>query len=356
MPLTILETKAPETMSDQIKFSCLACGQHIVCDASESGRSMLCPSCNANLTVPHQMLQEPEPSVSEPEAPASLVSPPPVPAASRPAPSRTSGLAIASLVCSLLSPVTCIGWLPGIICGHLAKARIRRDPSLEGNGLATAGLIIGYATFIFGIALIAASFIWPAAMTVMMTKRIEHQFDQLATNPAIYTQIQSQSETNSNTDEPMNSSDPGNSGGSGWTMDVKDAQIPDSPVSGQIHGQDFQFKRALLRNGNLKFTSANGSKYVIIHGLGMDIANKSFEMDTNTISNTLKVEISWDDNGHASTQTFDSFYAMELKFDAAQKRKIPGRIYLCLPDDSKTYIAGTFTITVPKPKPSPATQ
>ena len=47
---------------------------------------------------------------------------------------KTSGLAIASLVSSLSSLVTCVGWLPGIICGHLAKARIRRihQPPKEG--------------------------------------------------------------------------------------------------------------------------------------------------------------------------------------------------------------------------------
>jgi hypothetical protein len=59
--------------------------------------------------------------------------------------SRRSELAIASLIFSNLSfglgPLGCI---PGIICGHLAKSEIRRDPSLQGLGMAKAGLIIGY--------------------------------------------------------------------------------------------------------------------------------------------------------------------------------------------------------------------
>jgi hypothetical protein len=54
---------------------------------------------------------------------------------------RTSGLAIASLVFSLLGP---IGWVPAIFCGHLALRKIQRRVLIRGRGLALAGLIIGY--------------------------------------------------------------------------------------------------------------------------------------------------------------------------------------------------------------------
>lgn len=58
-----------------------------------------------------------------------------------PTPARTSGLAIASLVFSLVWPIGCV---PAIICGHIALRRIERHPALRGRGLALAGLIIGY--------------------------------------------------------------------------------------------------------------------------------------------------------------------------------------------------------------------
>ena len=60
----------------------------------------------------------------------------------RPGPVRTPGLAVASLVLSLLGPVCCV---PGVICGHLALRKIERDVSLGGRGVALAGIIIGYA-------------------------------------------------------------------------------------------------------------------------------------------------------------------------------------------------------------------
>jgi len=61
-----------------------------------------------------------------------------------------SGLAIASLVCSLLS----LG-LVGVILGHLALGEIKRSNGLkEGRGLAIAGLIIGYLEIALGVAVV----------------------------------------------------------------------------------------------------------------------------------------------------------------------------------------------------------
>ncbi|MHC4111267.1 MAG: DUF4190 domain-containing protein [Planctomycetota bacterium] len=56
-------------------------------------------------------------------------------------PTRTSGLAIASLVLSLVIPFGCI---PAIVCGHIALRKIGKDAMVQGRGLALAGLIIGY--------------------------------------------------------------------------------------------------------------------------------------------------------------------------------------------------------------------
>jgi hypothetical protein len=58
---------------------------------------------------------------------------------------RTSGLAIASLVLACLGAVAGpFGFLPGIVCGHLALRSIRRNRDQNGEGIARAGLIVGY--------------------------------------------------------------------------------------------------------------------------------------------------------------------------------------------------------------------
>jgi len=72
-------------------------------------------------------------------------------------PARTSGLAIASLVFSVVGPITCI---PAIICGHLALRRIQKDPMLRGHGLALAGLVIGYVVLGLSLALSIPFLLW----------------------------------------------------------------------------------------------------------------------------------------------------------------------------------------------------
>ncbi len=70
-------------------------------------------------------------------------------------PSRhTSGLAIVSLVMGISSwtilPV--LGSLVAIITGHMARSEIRRRPlELEGDGLAVAGLILGWTNVVVAI-------------------------------------------------------------------------------------------------------------------------------------------------------------------------------------------------------------
>jgi hypothetical protein len=65
-------------------------------------------------------------------------------------PPRTNGLAVASMVLSLVGVVLLCAWgaggvpaLLGVIFGHIAKGQIRREGS-QGDGMAMAGLIIGY--------------------------------------------------------------------------------------------------------------------------------------------------------------------------------------------------------------------
>ena len=67
---------------------------------------------------------------------------------------RTPATAIWSLILAVLS-FTC-GWLftaiPAVICGHVARAKIRKSGgALDGKGIATAGLILGYIALAIGI-------------------------------------------------------------------------------------------------------------------------------------------------------------------------------------------------------------
>ena len=68
----------------------------------------------------------------------------------QPAPS-TNGLAIASLILSISAFVALplIGSIAGVVCGHIARSQLRQAPAGEGDGLALAGLIIGWIGIAF---------------------------------------------------------------------------------------------------------------------------------------------------------------------------------------------------------------
>lgn len=80
-------------------------------------------------------------------------------------PPRTSALAVASLVAGLLSWVgfVFIGAVVAVLCGHLARSEIRSAPpqTLAGDGMAVAGLVLGYlqlALIVAGIMLLMTVF------------------------------------------------------------------------------------------------------------------------------------------------------------------------------------------------------
>jgi len=177
-------------MSD-FKFTCSECGQKISCDTSSRGRPITCPACGKPLTVPAAPAAAAEAAASPafvplgqtsapaqstaapnpPPAPAPPAlradqSPParkpslwdlassgqPVEAPPAPPPTGYSILAMASLFCSVWM---FLGFIPGMICGHLARVKMRENPLLKGAGLATAGLAISYATLLLLLAICA---------------------------------------------------------------------------------------------------------------------------------------------------------------------------------------------------------
>lgn len=72
--------------------------------------------------------------------------PPYIPAA--PYPSQTNGQAIGSLVCGICGPLTGgLSSIPAVVLGHVARSKIR-ETGQQGDGLAVAGLILGYLAIV----------------------------------------------------------------------------------------------------------------------------------------------------------------------------------------------------------------
>jgi hypothetical protein len=68
---------------------------------------------------------------------------------------QTSPLAIVSVVCGMVALVLGPLAIVAIVSGHIARRQIRRTGE-GGRGMATAGLILGYAVLVVGTALVVA--------------------------------------------------------------------------------------------------------------------------------------------------------------------------------------------------------
>lgn len=151
-------------MSD-FRFACPHCGQRIQCDSTSRGSQIPCPACQKMLTIPAPAAKTPVHHEPSPD-------PEPI-GASAPLP-----LALVSFVCSL---GLAAGSIPGIVCGHLAMIRFRKDVSLRGKGLALAGLAIGYLSLLGSIAFLMVGFF-------VLHPKSGHQLtakEQAANTPAI---------------------------------------------------------------------------------------------------------------------------------------------------------------------------
>lgn len=83
---------------------------------------------------------------------------------------RTSSMAIISLVGGITgwTVLPFLGSLAAIIFGHLAKSEIKKSGGmLTGNGMATAGLVLGYIALALGLCAICVGILAFAGMITL---------------------------------------------------------------------------------------------------------------------------------------------------------------------------------------------
>lgn len=337
------------------KFACPSCAQQVSADSGDAGSTVVCPNCQSQLLVPQppafasgelpvaQRLAPPPPPPPPLSPPGAAISPPPRPA-------RNSGLAVASLICSIGSFFFIpLGFIPGIICGHMARKRMEQDPSLGGAGLAKAGLIVGYVSLglhvLIGIALVA--------FFAVFATRIAQAARQ--GSPQSTTQ-QTPSDTQGTDDSKLQRQAPADlePDSAGWTLKLGDASVPDAKVSGRIHNQPFTMDNVQLDQGWLKFRKGSG----FFADLEMDVVpfiqkpeelyGRTFKIEPGTTGMKPHIWLHWKSGGNSLPQqaSFMTGYMLKLELGQPQNGKVPGKIYLCVPDATKSFIRGTFELPV----------
>ncbi|MBM3151779.1 MAG: DUF4190 domain-containing protein [Chloroflexi bacterium] len=89
---------------------------------------------------------------------------------------RNSAMAIISLVGGILgwTFLPFLGSLVAIITGHMAKSEINKSNGmLTGGGMATAGLILGYAAVVIGLCALCLGIVLPLVFGVSLLPFLE---------------------------------------------------------------------------------------------------------------------------------------------------------------------------------------
>jgi hypothetical protein len=139
-------------------------------------------------------------------------------------------------------------------------------------------------------------------------------------------------------------------------LNLASATTPSSPAAGRIHGQDFIVERTILQNGTLTLRAGrNGTMaFGLVANFGgatpEDLSGKTINVSANAAKAAV-VTLHWKDGSQPMSDTFANGYAMRLEFAAISGNRLPGKIYFCAPDETKSYVAGTFNADIRRPRP-----
>ena len=345
----------------EFKFACPTCGQHIAGDERWAGMQIKCPSCQADMMVP-PLEAAPAPAPPAPVRLSTASAPAPAAPAAPPAPARLS-LSAPPAPAAHAAPQAPAYTPPKPAPGPAPKPYVPsylkpEEKKSKARAFVTVAIVV---VALAAAALIAAPLI-NSAQNKMNEKRkkdtedfgggeVGHvmELNQMldATDPARFER--GAGETKPRLIDPT------------WSLDVTKASIPSQTVCGKI--SNFTF---ILDDASLEI---NGGVYVLSlrHGLnviadrevlislrlnpGENIQGKSWNISKETTSGAPGVAKKWitDVNLGPKQVGYTGGYAMKLEFEKAVQGIIPGKIYLALPDQEQSVIAGEFQADIRVP-------
>jgi hypothetical protein len=283
----------------EYKFACPVCGQHMQCDSSQAGTVMECPTCFQKITAPQAPTGDDQKFV-----------------------------------------------LTGTKVGD------RPVPKIATNGPAGVTVVNNSPIGILFVVVILITLIGAGAAVFAFRGKIF----QLAGMSGVASDGTNQSPAKRQAQvKPAVVAPPASD--INWTLNLDAAtNFPATPVAGRIHAQDFIVERAYFQNGIL--TLREGTRGPLEFGCTINFGGAQAEaLSGQTINVTTnadtaaRVTLRWKNDAGSGKDNFDSDYALRLEFGALANNHLPGKIYLCTPDEEKSYLMGTFNADARKPKP-----
>ncbi len=282
----------------EFKFACPVCGQHITADSAGSGTRINCPTCFRKIIVPQA------PAAGDTKFVLSAAQ------ADKPRPT-----------------------LPG---SNLEPAVVRT--SSKGQ-LISAGVLL--------VALCAtaiASYKWRGKIANLITgpkPAPTNVIAKLPPPPAPRYPV------------PTNIA---------WTLELSNAVIPEARVEGSIHNHGFVCGRAELRGGELTLHQDKGWGPNLSLAIrlpqweGEQWSGKRVELGAEQTPPVPPVLLWWkEEQKSAGKKTITNGYVLKLAFGPAANGRLPGKIYVALPDEARSFASGSFTADIRAAKPKPQT-
>jgi DNA-directed RNA polymerase subunit RPC12/RpoP len=280
------------TMSE-FKYACPVCGQHMKCDSSQSGTVMECPTCFQKITAPQA------PKTDDPKF---------------------------------------------ILTG--TKVGERPIPTVVANVEATPAPMPEKSSPLPAIIFIVLFCVAAAALFAFHGRIFKSTGGQGV--PGL---SQPQKPVRPPPPpKPVVVAPPAND--ANWMLDLAAVTIPDSTAAGRVHGRDFICDRAILQGGTLTLRGATDLGATVNFGgvLPEALAGQSINVATNA-EKAARVILRWKEGDLSLRENFTNGYALRIEFGQLAGNRMPGKIYLCMPDAGKSYITGNFDAEIRKPKP-----
>ncbi|MEY2409810.1 MAG: hypothetical protein QOF48_2480 [Verrucomicrobiota bacterium] len=207
----------------------------------------------------------------------------------------------------------------------MAKSKIRRDPSLRGSGLATAGLIIGYV-------LCAIWIVWFAMVGHALIKAFR-EGTTLPGNPP----FQQDAGGKVRNSRPAALA-PGND---------TPLELPSNPVTGKLGARDFTYDTAELRGGSLTLrqgggVAADAEIRIILFEDQKTLAGKTITVRPGVRGTLPHIHANWKENGLTQNIIRTSGYTMTLHFESIEGDKVQGNIDFKVPGKPAATLKGDF--------------
>ncbi len=143
-----------------------------------------------------------------------------------------------------------------------------------------------------------------------------------------------------------------------WSLELTNAVYPDAMAFGKIDGKDFLCERSSFAMQTGQLTLRTGRSGPVDFGVQIffaahqpqDLAGRKIRINTNDAV-APRILMKWKSGDQPITQTFTGGYSLRMEFATLTGNQLPGKIYLCLPDEPKSYVVGNFTAEIRRPPP-----